>query len=105
MKKIIVLTAVCFSIAVSASAQLGTRNDGPGLRDENRRERTGIRSGEITLGEAAKIGREKRQYRRAVAVAGADGRITPRERVNIKRQDRQLDRAIYRSKHNCNKRG
>lgn len=99
MKKIIVLTAVCFAFAISASAQF--RRDGAGLRDENRRERQGIRSGEITRGEAFRIEKQKRDYRRAIVGARADGRISPRERFNIKRQDRQVDRSIYRSKHNC----
>ncbi|MBL7726230.1 MAG: hypothetical protein JNM68_01020 [Dinghuibacter sp.] len=102
MKKIIILTAVTCMLVVSASAQIGT--DGPGLRDENRRERQGIRSGEITRGEAVRIQKEKRDYRRAVTRAAADGRISPRERVHIKRQDRQLDRTIFRSKHNCKRR-
>jgi hypothetical protein len=102
MKKIIILAAVSFMLTTTASAQI--RKDGPGLRDENRRERQGIRSGEITRGEAFRIGKEKRDYRQAVSRASADGRITPRERVNIKRQDRQVDRSIFRSKHNCRKR-
>lgn len=99
MKKIIILTAVCFAFAATASAQF--RKDRPGMRQENMRERQGIRNGSITRGEAMRIEKEQRDYRRAVVRAGADGHISPRERANIRRQDRQVDRTIFRTKHNC----
>lgn len=103
MKKILILAAVCFAFAASASAQF--RTDRPGMRDENRRERQGIRNGSITRGEAIRIEKQQRDYRRAVVGARADGYVSPRERANIRRQDRQVDRTIFRTKRNCNRRG
>lgn len=103
MKKILTLTAVCFAFAISASAQF--RTDKPGMRQENMRERQGIRNGSITRGEAIRIEKQQRDYRRAVVGARADGYVSARERVNIRRQDRQVDRTIFRTKHNCNRRG
>ena len=103
MKKIIILAAIALSFTASASAQY--RRDNAGMSDENRRERQGIRNGSITRGEAVRIEKEQRDYRRAVVNARSDGYVSPRERVNIRRQDRQVDRTIYRSRNNCNRRG
>jgi len=74
------------------------------LRGERTRVQQGIQSGEITKAEAAKINREKRDVQIAKKSARADGIVTKGERKVIARQDRQLDKTIYRTKHNSRRR-
>jgi hypothetical protein len=70
------------------------------LRGERNRVAQGIRSGEINPREAAIIRKQANDVKQAKRIAKADGVVTPRERAFIAREDRQLDRTIYRAKHN-----
>lgn len=70
------------------------------LRGERKRVAQGVRSGEINRREAAVIHNQAKDVKQAKRIAKADGVVTPRERAVVARQDRQLDRTIYRAKHN-----
>ncbi|WP_415326110.1 hypothetical protein [Chryseobacterium sp. MMS23-Vi53] len=70
------------------------------LRGERKRVAQGVRSGEISRREAAIIHNQANDVRQAKRIAKADGVVTPRERAIIAREDRQLDKTIYRAKHN-----
>lgn len=96
MKK--TLFSILALVALAGSLQAQTEKST--LRDERIRTAHGIRSGAITRGEAALIKKQAKDVRRARRLAMADGKVSPRERVMIAHQDRQLDRTIRRSKHN-----
>ena len=75
-----------------------------GKRAENQQDRIGqgIKSGQLTAGEAAhlekneaNINREVRNDRRANG-----GKLTPQERKQVNRQQNKLSGQIYRDKHN-----
>jgi hypothetical protein len=75
-----------------------------GKRAENQQDRIaqGIKSGELTAGEAAhlesneaKINREVRNDR-----AANGGKLTPQEKAQVNRQQNRMSRQIYRDKHN-----
>lgn len=75
-----------------------------GKRAENQQDRIaqGIKSGQLTAGEAAhlenreaKINREVRNDR-----AANGGRLTAQERAQVNRQQNRTSRQIYRDKHN-----
>jgi len=75
-----------------------------GKRAENQQDRIGqgIKSGQLTAGEAAhlenneaKINREVRNDRRANG-----GKLTPQERKQVNRQQNKVSGQIYRDKHN-----
>lgn len=70
------------------------------LRGERKRVAQGVRSGEINRREAAVIHNQAKDVKQAKRIAKADGVVTPRERAVVAREDRQLDRTIYRAKHN-----
>jgi len=75
-----------------------------GKRAENQQDRIaqGIKSGQLTAGEAAhlesneaKINKELRNDR-----AANGGKLTPQERKQVNRQQNRTSRQIYRDKHN-----
>lgn len=75
------------------------------LRDEDRRIRQGVRSGQLTPIEAARLkAQEARIRQEAIRYKMNDGRIGPLERADLRRDQRRLDRNIYRQKHDCQRR-
>jgi hypothetical protein len=62
--------------------------------------RQGIRSDELTRGEAARLRRGEREIAADERAAKSDCRFTPRERLHIQRELNQERRDIYRLKHN-----
>lgn len=85
---------------INVSAQ-GNR----GLRDENQRIHQGVRSGQLTGRETARLNGEKRQLRReATRYKHNDGHIGPRERADLRRDNRRLSRNIYHQKHDRQRR-
>lgn len=76
-------------------------------RKENQQDRIaqGVKSGELTAGETAKLERKEarvnRETRRDRAKNG--GTLTPKERRKINRQQDRLSRQIHRQKHDGQK--
>ena len=60
----------------------------------------GYRSGELTRGETRLLAREQRRIQRFKAHAWSDGRLSPRERGAIRRDQNAASRHIHRFKHN-----
>lgn len=91
MKTKLLLTAI-FSIALFSfsQAQVGQR-----ARIEQ-----GIRSGELTRGETARLRYEQRDTRHDIRDARKDGFISRRERREIRHDRRRNSRDIFRMKHN-----
>jgi hypothetical protein len=61
----------------------------------------GVRSGELTRGEVARLRAGQRHVRRAEFRAERDGVLTPRERARLEWQQDRQSRAIHRLKHNA----
>lgn len=61
---------------------------------------SGVASGRLTTGEAARLDRGRARSDRAVARAASDGRIDAREQGRIEARDDHQSRRIYRKKHN-----
>ena len=95
MKNLVLSFAILTSV-LSFAQQREDRN----LRGERKRVAQGIKSGEIKPREAVAIEKQARDVKQAKRTAAADGQITVKERAKIARQDKQLDRTIYRKKHN-----
>lgn len=96
---LLVVAALVFS-NVTYSQQKEDMN----FKGERARVKQGIKSGEITRREAAKIRQEKQDVRKAKQNAKADGVVTVEERKEVAKQDRQLDKTIKRTKHNNRRR-
>lgn len=73
-------------------------------RQQNQRQRIrqGVRSGELTRVEAARLRRREAQIGLNEARARrSGGEFTPRERARIQRQLNRSSRSIYRQKHDA----
>ncbi|MEO6538334.1 MAG: hypothetical protein ABIT07_05875 [Ferruginibacter sp.] len=69
-------------------------------RNEHHRIRQGVRSGELTRHETKTLARQQRDIHQDRKEAKADGIVTPAEKKEIKQDQRQASRSIYRKKHN-----
>jgi hypothetical protein len=74
-------------------------------RKENQQDRIaqGVKSGQLTAGETAKLERQQRGINRETARdrAANDGKLTQAERRQINRRQNRASRNIYRKKHNA----
>jgi hypothetical protein len=79
-------------------------NNEVGQRRENQQDRIaqGIRSGQMTAGEASRAEGRQQNINRSIAAdrAANGGRLTQQERQNINRRQNGASRQIYRQKHN-----
>ena len=71
---------------------------------QQKRIHQGVRSGELTRGEACRLERQQAHLQRSKRRAWSDGTLTRRERVRLEIQQDRLSRNIYRAKHNDNQR-
>ena len=98
MQRIILSTFFSAALAVTASAQ--TVNQ----RRENQQDRIaqGVKSGQLTAGETARVERREahinHEVRRDRAANG--GHLTAGERSHVNHQLNRTSRAIHRDKHN-----
>lgn len=93
--------AMCALTAPSTAATVANK---PGINKVEKREqariRQGIRSGELTRAEAARLEAEQariRVYERYNRMDG--GKLTQKERAQLNRQLHQASRHIYQQKH------
>ena len=94
------LAALCLlGVSYSASAQTATPGITARQRNEQSRIRQGVRSGELTRAEAARLKGREAEIRQDKRAAKADGVVTRDERQDIRQDERQTSRAIYRQKH------
>lgn len=99
-KFIIAVVALLSVSALNVSAQ-----NNRSLRDENKRIDHGVASGQLTAMEASRLNGQKAQLRReAIRYKANDGRIGPRERADLKRDNRRLNKNICRQKHDRQRR-
>jgi hypothetical protein len=75
-----------------------------GKRAENQQDRIaqGIRSGQLTAGEASKLEHKEAGINREVRNdrAANGGKLTPEERAQVNRQQNRVSKQIYNQKHN-----
>ena len=102
------LRVLCLSLTIAAltatmaSAQPGQTATPRIDRREARQDariHQGVRSGELTRGEAARLRAGQRHVDRMDSRAKADGVVTPRERARIGRAQNIESRRIHRLKH------
>ena len=95
--KIILAIVLLLGVGIgSASAQVGDR-----AFRERQRIGAGVRSGQLTRPEAYRLGREQRNIHNDIRrYRMNDGRIGPRERRHIRREERMHSRHIFRARHN-----
>jgi len=86
------------------AAQAHYGNTEVGQRRENQQDRIaqGIRSGQMTAGEASRTENREQNINRSIASDRAvnGGKLTPQERRNINARQNSVSHQIYRQKHN-----
>ena len=75
-----------------------------GKRQENQQDRiaNGVKSGQLTKGEAAHLERNQARIHQQVRAErqANGGKLTPQERAQVNREQNRQSRQIYRAKHN-----
>lgn len=61
----------------------------------------GIRSGELTRGEAIRLGQQQKRINQQKRRLKADGTFTKRERIRVHKHQNRASKNIYRKKHNA----
>ena len=74
-------------------------------RQENQQDRiaNGVKSGQLTAGEAAHLGKNQARINHQVRAdrQANGGKLTPQERAQVTREQNRQSRQIYRAKHNA----
>ncbi|MFT3681823.1 MAG: hypothetical protein QM791_16240 [Ferruginibacter sp.] len=100
MKYKFLIAALTLFIAGTAAAQ-----NGPGLKDENRRIRQGVVNGQLTPAETVRLKTQERRLREeAIRYKMNDGHISACERRDLRRDNRRLNRQIFIQKHDRQRR-
>lgn len=95
--KLFLAAAIMFSLGISSASAQVRQN----AKNQHKRIKQGVRSGELTKPEAINLAKDQREIRQDVREAKRnDGVITPTERKEIRQDQRQASRKIYRKKHN-----
>ena len=69
--------------------------------NQHARIRQGVKSGELTPAEAARLRREERRIQKDKQAAKADGKVTPEERKKLQGEENKVSKDIYKKKHNA----
>jgi hypothetical protein len=96
------ITAVLISGAAMADAPArGTHDPRINAHQHHQRARIqqGVRSGELTRGETRRLAEEQRDIRQLERAYKSDGSLTTAERHDLRHEQRQASRDIYRQKH------
>ena len=104
MKKMFFSLVLVAGISTYTFAQTAT----PVIKEqqENQRERIqgGIKNGSLTRREAARLRNRKQETHQDIKEAKVDGVVTHEEKIDIKQEQKQTSRAIYRQKHDGQRR-
>jgi hypothetical protein len=69
--------------------------------NQHQRIKQGVKSGELTKGEARKLHSEEKTIQAEKQMAKADGKVTPAERAKLRKDQNKASKDIYRLKHNA----
>jgi hypothetical protein len=94
--KVVAAALVLGAFFTSANAQT-IKEKG---KNQRHRIAQGVKSGELTKKETRNLVKDQREIRKDVKEAKADGVVTGAERKDIRQDQRQASRKIYRKKHN-----
>jgi hypothetical protein len=69
--------------------------------NQERRIQQGVKSGQLTDREAARLQKREGKIEADKQAAKADGKVTPQERKKLQREENRASRAIHREKHDA----
>ena len=101
MKKILLLLTLILAFSTLASASPWRRTPGVNNRQQKQQKsiRQGVRSGELTFKEWAKLEKQQFNIHRAEHRAKSDGVVTFSERLRLNQKQNQARRNIFKQKH------
>ena len=100
--KIILAVAIFSTVSYAATAQTSTTaKPVSSIKNDRQRIRQGVKSGELTKAEAAKLKAQTAQVNQERKEYKADGVITTEERKDLRQDKKKLSRRIYRQKHDA----
>ena len=101
--KLRILSLAAALACFAGSAFAATADPGVNARQSNQHERIeqGIKSGELTKREAARLKTEQRAIRAEERAFKSDGKLTKNERKQLHRDLNRSSRDIYRQKHDA----
>ncbi len=101
----VVLGIGAATVIASSVLYAGTNDPVVQKREQNQQQRIdqGMKSGQLTQGEAARLERREANIQRDEARMKSDGNLSPRERRKLAREQNRASRDIYRKKHNARK--
>ncbi len=77
----------------------------PGIQErevkQQERIQQGIKSGQLTPGEATRLENQQSRIKATEDRMKADGNLTPKERAKLTRKQNRASKNIYRKKHNA----
>jgi len=99
--------ATCGVLTLGLAAQDAPKPGTYDKRAENQQDRIaqGVKSGQLTPRETAKLERKEAKIRKEVKQdrAANDGHMTPAERKQVNKEQNQVSKKIYKDKHNDKK--
>lgn len=100
------MATIFVSLLIAGSVLAQTSTPIVDQRQDNQRARIrdGVKSGELTKREAARLRAEQRGISAEKQMAKADGVVTPAERAGLRRDQNRASRDIARQKHDTQKR-
>lgn len=103
MKKnlFLIITALRFLVISHAASAQATPVINARQRNEQRRIRQGVAGGALTRREAVRPEGREADLRQNKRAAKADGVVTSGERHELRKNENQASRAIYRQKHDA----
>lgn len=101
MKRVVMLALAAALLGSISFAQTATPKVTKRQGNQQDRIHQGVKSGELTKGEAAKL--EAQQGKIAVdkAKAKSDGVVTAKERAKLRHEQNRASKNIYKKKHNA----
>jgi len=102
MKQVFSILNMLIVAAILSLSAFGQNTNGIDKRERNEQKsiRQGVRSGELTWREFAKLEREQFKIRRLEHKAKSDGVVTFKERFRLHKNLNEARHDIYRAKHN-----
>ena len=94
--KFLAAIAIVMAISISSTQAQEVKR----AHNQHNRIKQGVRSGELTKAEAANLRNGQKEIRQDVKEAKADGNVTKGERKEIRKDQNQESRKIFRKKHN-----
>ncbi len=97
---VVVAVIVCAGFVFAQQQDNTPRVDKREARQQKRINQ-GVKSGQLTPQEAARLERQQAKIKNDEAKAKANGKVTPKERAKLTREQNRASRNIYRKKHNA----